>query len=88
APPWPSKPDYGFGVVVSSWVLLIHGNHAAREQQCHLSPLFKFPEPPLWADLAGKLKLPLDCVKVYSPKDVERFLEDLEQFQESILTVK
>ncbi len=41
-----------------------------------------------WADLAGKLKLPLDCVKVYSPKDVEKFLEDLEQFQGSILTVK
>ncbi len=40
-----------------------------------------------WADLAGKLKLPSDCVKVYSPKDVEKFLEDLERFQGSTLTV-
>ena len=40
-----------------------------------------------WADLARKLKLPFDCVKVYSPKDVEKFLEDLEQFQGSTLTV-
>ncbi len=23
------------------------GNHAAREQKCHLSPLFRFPKPPL-----------------------------------------
>lgn len=41
-----------------------------------------------WADLAGKLKLPSDCVKVYSPKDVEKFLEDLERFQGSTLTVE
>ena len=40
-----------------------------------------------WADLAGKLKLPLACVRVYSPRQVERFLEDLEQFEGSELTV-
>lgn len=40
-----------------------------------------------WADLAGKLKLPLACVRVYSPRQVERFLEDLEQFEGSELIV-
>ncbi len=33
-----------------------------------------------WADLAGKLKLPFDYVRVYSPKDIEKFLENLEQW--------
>lgn len=40
-----------------------------------------------WADLAGKLKLPSDCVKVYSPKHVEEFLENLERFEGSGWTV-
>ncbi len=26
------------------------GNDAAREQKCHLSPLFRFPKPPLITD--------------------------------------
>ena len=34
-----------------------------------------------WVDLVGKLKLPPDRVKVYSPKYVEAFLKDLERFQ-------
>ena len=33
-----------------------------------------------WADLAGKLKLSRDYVKVYSPRHVETFLENLEQW--------
>lgn len=33
-----------------------------------------------WVDLVGKLKLPPDRVKVYSPRHVEKFLEDLERF--------
>lgn len=40
-----------------------------------------------WADLARKLKLPPDRVKVYSPRHVEKFLENLEQFEGSELTV-
>lgn len=36
-----------------------------------------------WAGLAGKLKLPLKCVRVYSPKHVEEFLENLERFEGS-----
>ncbi len=27
------------------------GNNAAREQKCHLSPLFRFPEPPLGSSI-------------------------------------
>lgn len=33
-----------------------------------------------WADLAGKLKLSRDCVKVYSPKRFETFLENFERW--------
>ena len=40
-----------------------------------------------WADLVKKLKLPLDCVKVYSLRQVEKFLENLERFEGSELTV-
>ena len=40
-----------------------------------------------WADLARKLKLPSDCVKVYSSNRVEQFLEDLGQFQGATLTM-
>ncbi|MDE0504741.1 MAG: hypothetical protein OXM00_10110 [Paracoccaceae bacterium] len=36
-----------------------------------------------WADLARKLKLPSDRVKVYSPKHVEKFLENLERVERS-----
>ena len=40
-----------------------------------------------WADLAQKLKLPPDHVKVYSPKHVEKFLENFERFEGSGLSV-
>lgn len=40
-----------------------------------------------WANLAEKLKLPLDYVKVYSSRHVEKFLENLERFERSELTV-
>ena len=40
-----------------------------------------------WADLAQKLKLPPDRVKVYSPKHVEEFFENLERFEGSGLSV-
>ena len=40
-----------------------------------------------WADLVQKLKLPPDRVKVYSLKHVEEFLENLERFEGSGLSV-
>ena len=40
-----------------------------------------------WADLARKLKLPPDRVKVYSRRCIEKFLENLERFEGSGLTM-
>lgn len=36
---------------------------------------------PHWSDLARKLKMPLDRVRVYSKPQFDRFLQDLERFQ-------
>jgi hypothetical protein len=33
-----------------------------------------------WADLANKLKIPSPCVRVYSSKQIDKFMEDLELF--------
>ena len=40
-----------------------------------------------WADLARKLKLPPNRVKVYPPRHIEEFLENLERFEGSGVTV-